>query len=123
MDPEYIDYKRFCDEVESIFTTKHLEKMPLEEVEPFKPSVEWELNALSPEDNEKFMRCMAKIKEKVSGNKPGISVKYGKGGGEVTQTGIEREGVHSVHMHMCVCVCVCVYDCLACMCVYMCVSD
>ena len=67
-DPEYIDYKRFCDEVESIFTTKHLEKMPLEEVEPFKPPVEWENNAsLSTENNEKFIRCMTKIKEKVSG--------------------------------------------------------
>ena len=54
--------------MESIFTTKHLEKMPLEEVEPFKPPVEWELNALSSEDSEKFMRCMTKIKEKVSGN-------------------------------------------------------
>lgn len=64
-DPEYIDYKRFCDEVESIFTTKHLEKMPLEEVQQFQPPVEWELNSLSAENNEKFMRCMTKIKEKV----------------------------------------------------------
>ena len=109
MDPEYIDYKRFCDEVESIFTTKHLEKMPLEEVEPFKPSVEWELNALSPEDNEKFMRCMAKIKEKVSGNKPGISVKYGKGvGGSETDRHRERGSSLCAYAYMCVCVCVCV---------------
>ncbi|XP_076448305.1 uncharacterized protein LOC143285015 [Babylonia areolata] len=64
-DPEYIDYKRFCDEVESIFTTKHLEKMPLEEVDTFKPPVEWELNSMSAENNEKFIRCMSKIKEKV----------------------------------------------------------
>ncbi|KAK7111168.1 uncharacterized protein [Littorina saxatilis] len=65
VDPNYIEYKRFCDEVESIFATKHLEKMPLEEVGLFKPPTEWELNALSPENNEKFMHCMTKIKEKV----------------------------------------------------------
>ncbi|KAL8564995.1 hypothetical protein ACOMHN_003371 [Nucella lapillus] len=65
VDTDYIDYRRFCDEVESIFTTKHLEKMPLEEVDTFKPPVEWELNSMSPENNEKFMKCMTKIKEKV----------------------------------------------------------
>ncbi|KAK7507459.1 hypothetical protein BaRGS_00001394 [Batillaria attramentaria] len=64
-DPDYIDYKRFCDEIESIFTTKELEKTPLEQVDQFKPPVEWELNALKPEQAEKFMRCMTKIKEKV----------------------------------------------------------
>lgn len=68
-DPEYIDYKRFCDEVESIFTTKELEAMPLEDVQQFAVPIEWELNSLSPENNEKFMRCMTKIKEKVRPSK------------------------------------------------------
>lgn len=64
-DPDYVDYRRFCDEIESIFTTKHLEKTPLEQVDQFKPPDEWELNALQPDQAEKFMRCMTKIKEKV----------------------------------------------------------
>lgn len=64
-DPDYIDYKRFCDEIESIFTTKHLEKTPLEQVDQFKVPVEWELNALQPQEADKFMRCMTKMKEKV----------------------------------------------------------
>lgn len=61
-----MEYRRFCDEIESIFTIKHLEKMPQEEVLPFKPPVEWELNSLTPEETEKFMQCMTKIKEKVT---------------------------------------------------------
>ena len=51
--------------MESIFTTKHLEKMPLEDVTVFPIPIEWEMDSLSPEDNEKFIGCMTKLKEKV----------------------------------------------------------
>jgi len=63
--PDYVDYLPFCDEMESIFTTKGLEKAPMENVVPFKPQEEWEMNNLDPESEEKFYECMEKIKEKV----------------------------------------------------------
>ena len=31
--PDFVDYLKFCDDVESIFTFKELEKAPLQEVE------------------------------------------------------------------------------------------
>ena len=44
---------------------KNLEKMPLEEVQAFQPSLEWEMNCLSEEEIVKFTHCLEKIKEKV----------------------------------------------------------
>jgi hypothetical protein len=65
-DVDYVDYLQFSDEVESIFTTKDLEKMPLLEVTQFKPPVEWELISLDPDAEGKFKACMLRLTEKVS---------------------------------------------------------
>ena len=51
-DPAYVNYMRFSDEVESIFTHKNLEKTPTAEVQQFVPSVEVDLNILSPEEEQ-----------------------------------------------------------------------
>lgn len=56
---------KFCDDVESIFTFKELEKAPLQEVVQFKPPEEWELNKLEPEAESMFSMCMDRISEKV----------------------------------------------------------
>ncbi|KAL5019414.1 hypothetical protein ScPMuIL_005136 [Solemya velum] len=64
-DPDYVDYLKFCDEVESIFTTKELEKKPLQEVVQFRPPEEWQLNKLEPEAEETFQLCMERLTEKV----------------------------------------------------------
>lgn len=63
--PDYVDYVKFSDDVESIFTFKELEKAPLQNVVQFKPPEEWELNKLEPEAESQFSMCMDKIAEKV----------------------------------------------------------
>ena len=61
-----MEYTQFCDEVESIFTFKELEKAPLQEVTPFKPPEEWKLNAFKDaEEQQTFENAMHKIAEKV----------------------------------------------------------
>lgn len=45
--PEHVDYIRFCDDVESVFTVKGLEKNPLYEVKQFQPPPEIENNRLA----------------------------------------------------------------------------
>jgi len=64
-DRDYVDYLKFCDEVESIFTTKELEKQPLQEVVQFKPPEEWEMNKLSNDQEAQFVACMDRLSEKV----------------------------------------------------------
>ncbi|KAL4239473.1 hypothetical protein ACF0H5_000288 [Mactra antiquata] len=64
-DIDYVDYLRFCDEVESIFTTKELEKRPLEDVIQFKPPEEWERNNLPADQQNRFRACMERLSEKV----------------------------------------------------------
>ncbi|XP_013383058.1 uncharacterized protein LOC106153608 [Lingula anatina] len=63
--PEYVEYLKFSDEMESVFTTKELEKAPMLDVEQFKPPVEWEQNQLLPEAEEMAKRCMDRLAEKV----------------------------------------------------------
>ena len=65
--PDFVDYLKFCDEVESIFTTKELEKTPLEEVIQFRAPEEWEMNKLPEAQEERFMTCMNRLAEKVHG--------------------------------------------------------
>lgn len=64
-DIDYVDYLKFCDEVESIFTTKELEKRPLEDVTQFKPPEEWERNKLPADQQNRFESCMERLSEKV----------------------------------------------------------
>ena len=63
--PELVDWVRFSDEIESIFTTKELEKAPLLNVEQFKPPVNWQMNAMSQEDNNICINALARLAEKV----------------------------------------------------------
>ena len=58
---------RFSDEIESIFTTKELEKAPLLHVEQFEPPVDWERNQLTDEEAESCLNALARIAEKVIG--------------------------------------------------------
>lgn len=63
--PDYVDYLKFCDEVESIFTTKELEKTPLEDVIQFRPPEEWQMNKLPDDQWNRFELCMNRLAEKV----------------------------------------------------------
>lgn len=74
-DPDYVEYTQFCDEVESIFTFKELEKAPLQEVVPFKPPEEWKQNAFKDaEEQQTFENAMYKIAEKVRCLSPLFSI-------------------------------------------------
>lgn len=64
-DSESIDYRKFCDEVESIFTTQNLEKNPLKNIEQFRPEEEWKLNVLTEEEKLLLQEAMNNIAEKV----------------------------------------------------------
>lgn len=63
--PDFVDYRQFCDEIESIFTTKDLEKNPLLEVNQFQPPNEMEINELTPEAEELLRGCCGKLAERV----------------------------------------------------------
>lgn len=56
---------RFCDDIESIFTTHNLEKDPLKEPAPYKPDVEALSNPLTADEMEIAMSGLAKITDKV----------------------------------------------------------
>eukprot|EP00106_Octopus_bimaculoides_P000016 XP_014767458.1 PREDICTED: uncharacterized protein LOC106867177 [Octopus bimaculoides] len=63
--PGAVDYRKFCDEIESVFTTPNLDKSPLKEVEQYRPKQEWETNILKEEEESEFMKAMTRIAEKV----------------------------------------------------------
>lgn len=63
--PDYVNYVQFSDDIESIFTTKNLEKMPLQQVRQFQPPVEWEQNHLSPQMEGTLTTCVERLAEKV----------------------------------------------------------
>lgn len=65
MDPNYINYMMFSDEIESVFTTKGLEKTPMAEVDVFIPPGEVGRCPLTPEEREIFNTAMQKLAEKV----------------------------------------------------------
>ena len=54
-----MDYMRFSDEIESIFTRKNLEKTPTAEVVQFVPPVGVNMYVLSPEEEQKTMHRLA----------------------------------------------------------------
>ena len=61
-----MDYISFCDEVESIFTTKQLEKMPTAHVTQYVIPNELEGNVLSQEEDTRVNRAVGKMVEVVS---------------------------------------------------------
>ncbi|XP_078391762.1 uncharacterized protein LOC144674143 isoform X1 [Cetorhinus maximus] len=63
--PDYVDYKQFIAEIESIFTLDHLEKFPRAEVTQYKPPPDWTLNMLSTEEVTVYQKAMARLAERV----------------------------------------------------------
>lgn len=61
-----MEYLRFSDEVESIFTLKNLEKEPLVTPVQFKPPAEVEQNVLSDDEERMLMATMGRLAERVS---------------------------------------------------------
>lgn len=64
-DADFIEYLRFSDDIESIFTTKNLEKAPLLEVEQFVPDVESQHNQLRQDEEQTIVTCLTRLAEKV----------------------------------------------------------
>lgn len=60
-----VEWMRFCDDIESIFTTHNLEKDPLKEPVPYKPDAEALSNPLTADETEIAMSGLAKITDKV----------------------------------------------------------
>ena len=84
-DPSYVDYMRFSDEVESIFTRKDLEKTPTADVQQFIPPVEVNMNVLSPEEEQILQKTMHRLAERVRGGMEGL-------GGEGMEEGMGERG-------------------------------
>ena len=61
-----MDYMRFSDEIESIFTRKNLEKTPTAEVVQFVPPVGVNMYVLSPEEEQTLQKTMHRLAERVS---------------------------------------------------------
>ncbi|XP_067828759.1 uncharacterized protein [Heptranchias perlo] len=62
---DFVDYKLFIDDIESIFTLNHLEKFPRAEVTQYKPPADWTLNTLSTEDASVYQQTLARLAQKV----------------------------------------------------------
>ena len=63
--PGFVNYQAFCDEIETVFTLKYLEKNPLVTPVQFKPPVEWEQNSLTNEQVNLFNEAMMALGEHV----------------------------------------------------------
>ncbi|KAH9519717.1 hypothetical protein Btru_070724 [Bulinus truncatus] len=68
-DYDYVDYLRFCQEIESVFTKDNLEKAPQDYFEQFKPDEEWKITELTLDENEQVNKCLLKLAEKVYKNR------------------------------------------------------
>ena len=64
-DPTQVEYMRFSDEIESIFTRKDLEKTPTAEVVQFVPPVGVNMYVLSPEEEQTLQKTMHRLAERV----------------------------------------------------------
>ena len=63
--PDGVDYMTFSDEIESVFTTKGLEKNPTAELELFIPLAQGKPISLIAEDEQIADKAMHKLAEKV----------------------------------------------------------
>lgn len=61
-----MEYLKFCEDIESIFTTNHLEKTPLETVQPFTLPDECNIKNLPSEAEVSALGCLERIAEQVS---------------------------------------------------------
>jgi hypothetical protein len=66
VDVNSIEYKQFCDEIESIFTTDFLEKNPLVESEQYVAIKEATNIQLQPEKEDRVKILMDKFAQRVS---------------------------------------------------------
>ena len=66
-DPSCVNYMQFSDEVESVFTTKNLERTPTAEVRQFVPRPEVDPSRLLPEEEQILQKTMHRLAEKVGG--------------------------------------------------------
>ena len=64
-DPAYVDYLRFDDDMEKVFTTKHMEKMPTVDPHQFQLPPQLRVNELLPHHEELLQKCLQRIAEKV----------------------------------------------------------
>lgn len=65
-DAEYVDYLRFDDDVEKVFATKHMDKMPTLEPHLFQLPEQLRVNELLPEREALLKKCLQRIADKVS---------------------------------------------------------
>jgi len=65
VDSTLIEYKKFCDEIESIFTTDFLEKNPLVDSEPYVPIRDAENIQLDPDKQDRVDQLMNKLAQRV----------------------------------------------------------
>lgn len=66
VDSNQIEYRKFCDEIESIFTTDFLEKNPLVESEQYVPIRDATNIRLDPEKEDRVTNLMSKLAQRVS---------------------------------------------------------
>ncbi len=66
LDANQIEYRRFCDEIESIFTTDFLEKNPLVESEQYIAIKEATTIKLDAEKEDRVKNLMSKLAKRVS---------------------------------------------------------
>ena len=64
-----MNYMQFSDEVESVFTTKNLERTPTAEVRQFVPRPEVDPSRLLPEEEQILQKTMHRLAEKVGKGK------------------------------------------------------
>ena len=66
LDVNQIEYRRFCDEIESVFTTDFLEKNPLVEAEQYIAIKDASNIRLDPDKEDRVRNLMSKLAERVS---------------------------------------------------------
>ena len=66
VDLNAIEYRKFCEEIESVFTTDFLEKNPLVHSEQYLPIKEAETIKLDPDKEDRVKDLMRKFAERVS---------------------------------------------------------
>ena len=64
-EPDFVAYTRFSDEIESVFTTKHLEKAPLQDVPQFQAAANSEENYLNEGAHAMLDRVLQRIADRV----------------------------------------------------------
>jgi hypothetical protein len=65
-EPDFVDYLRFSNDIESVFTMHHLEKMPTVEPGVFRPPPEILLNELTEDKMQILDACLDRITDRVS---------------------------------------------------------